>query len=125
MALELKGLDVPLRVDADIQQFVAVCVSATNENSVYLSTTECDSNCIGVLQDRPGAAGRAGQVRISGLTKMIAGETLIKGNKVGNADDTGLAKKPIASESYIGICLSGGLINELVTVFIQPGLLET
>jgi hypothetical protein len=124
MALELKGLDIPLKLDAVIGQFLFVCASGTNANSVYLSTTECDANCIGITQDAPGAIGRAAQIRVSGLSKVVAGETLVVGDKVGNGGPSppdGKAKKPAAGETFAGICLSGGSVNELVTVLLARG----
>jgi len=128
MALELKGLDIPMKVDADMtaitSQFLLVCVSATNENSVYLSATECDPNCIGVLQDRPDQY-KAGQIRTSGITKAIAGETLVHGDKVGNEATSGKAKIPDVAESYLGVVLEGGAEDELITMVIKPGLIET
>lgn len=84
MAYEGVQVSIPgLEAGADLStnQFYCVKMSAT-DNRVSLCDTDGEV-FLGVLQDKPAAAGRQANVVVSGVTKGVAGEALTAGDFVG------------------------------------------
>ena len=84
MALQerINPLSVPANADLSASQF---CFVAVNSSGRLILPATAGDDCIGVLQDKPAAAGRAGEVALlqgSGRLKVVAGASLTPGNKV-------------------------------------------
>lgn len=72
---------------------------------------------VGVLQNDPAAAGRAGEVAIYGKTKVIAGGTVAAGDWV--QSDANAAATTAASGDYVfGKCVLGADSGELIEVLL-------
>lgn len=118
MALQerINPLSVPASADLSASQFRFVTVNASGQ----LALPAAGADAIGVLQDKPDAAGRAGLVGLlvgSGRLKVVAAATLVPGNKV-QSDATGAAIVALTGDRELGTVLVGGASGELVE--IQP-----
>ncbi|MBC7340958.1 MAG: DUF2190 family protein [Clostridia bacterium] len=93
MAYEIPVFDVSLVAGADLSaaQYRFVKVNADG-NAVLAGNGEM---AVGVLQDKPGP-GVAGQVRVLGVTKVVAGGAIAKGALVAS-DADGKAKAAVAA----------------------------
>src|SRR5688572_16446200 len=118
MAWEIPGQQIPFQAAADLSgnQFRAVKLDANGQIAAITAITDSP---IGILQDKPGAAGRAGCVMLDGVSKMVGGANIAKGDKIG-VDNQGRAVAVIpgtdTTRYVIGICLednsvAGGLIT--------------
>lgn len=117
MAWEIPGMLIPFQVAADLsgQQYRAVKLDANGQIAAITANTD---NPLGILQDKPSAAGRAGAVMLDGISKMVGGANLAKGDLVG-IDAQGRAEAVAhgtANRTIVGICLednsvAGGLIT--------------
>lgn len=119
-------------VDADLSAKQFYCVKqSTTANRLSLCDTDGEI-FVGVLQNKPNAAGGAATVMMSGITKLVAAETLAPGDFWGT-DSAGKAKKVESTITgadvgdYIGgVIKEGGAVNELVTgtIGIQTAIVE-
>lgn len=82
MAYEIPGQQVSFQAAADLsaQQFRFVKLDANGQIAAITAVTDIP---IGVLQDKPGAAGRAGCVMLNGISKIVGGANLAKADQVG------------------------------------------
>lgn len=122
MAWEIPGQQIPFQAAADLsaQQFRAVKLDSNGQIAAIAAVTDIP---LGILQDKPGAAGRAGCVMLDGVSKMVAGANLAKGDRVG-VDATGRAVAYVAgtdtTKYAIGTVLEDNSVaNGLVTVMFD------
>lgn len=89
MAYEIPGQQISIQAAADLsaQQFRAVKLDANGQIAAITAITDRPH---GILQDKPGAQGRAGCVMLDGVSKMVGGANLAKGDLVG-VDNQGRA----------------------------------
>lgn len=82
MAYEIPGQQITYQAAADLsaQQFRAVKLDANGQIAAISAITDRPH---GILQDKPAGAGRAGCVMLDGVTKMVGGANLAKGDLVG------------------------------------------
>jgi len=77
------------------------------------------SNAIGILQDKPAAAGRAGRVAIGGVSKAILGGTVTRGDKI-TCDSAGKTVTVGSADDYqLGIAQESGVANQVIAVLID------
>ncbi len=126
MAWEKDGFTIPALMangDMSSDQFKCVVMDTSTDN--YVDLCDADGEVIlGVLQNKPDAAGKVAEVRAIGVTKVVAGETLTRGMFWGT-DTAGKAKQVEATATgadtgdYIaGQVLEGASANEYATVTI-------
>jgi len=115
MGSENLGLDIPFKAARDLSgnQYFGVYLSANDTvdlpNSGVLS-------CVGVLQDKPAAAGRGARVRFLGVTKVRAGDTLAIDDRV-TMTATGYfvkASSGLASFGLVKVSAASGYIAEVI-----------
>lgn len=104
--------------DLSTKQFYIVKMHSTDLQVAVAGNAE---QGIGVLQNKPSAAGRAAEVSgIGDVTKVLAGDTLTVGARIGS--DTDGKAVPAASGDYIlGICLIGAAAGEYATMLQHGG----
>jgi hypothetical protein len=108
--------------DLSTKQFYAVKKNTTAHQYALCDT---DGEVIaGVLQNKPSAAGREATIMAMGITKVIAGETLVPGDLWG-CDSAGKAKVVEGSNTgadtgdYVaGFVIEGAATDEIATVTI-------
>ena len=78
-----------------------------------------DTPVIGVLQNKPQYAGSAATVAIAGVSKVIAGESIVPGNKI-KAGPGGVAmtRTDSVSDHISGIALTSGAVGEVVSILL-------
>ncbi len=91
MAYEIPGQMVSFQAAADLsaQQFRFVKLDANGQVAAIAAVTDIP---IGILQDKPGAQGRACNVMLDGISKLVGGANLAKGDQIGpDAQGRGVA----------------------------------
>lgn len=119
MAYEIPGQQVTFQAAADLsgQQFRAVKLDANGQIAAIAAITDRPH---GILQDKPAAQGRAGCVMLDGISKMVGGANLAKGDLVGvDAQGRAVAVVPGTDTTrfIIGIVLEdNSVVGGLCTV---------
>lgn len=117
MAVEstLQAITVQASADLSSNQYMFVLVNSSGQ----LAAASVDSAIAGVLQDKPAAAGRAGNLAYSGRSKIKLGGTVTAGNFL-TSDSSGNAVA-VASGSAVsaGIALTSGTSGQIVDMLIQ------
>lgn len=110
MASEKLGLVVSMNAAGDLstKQYCHVKMSADNT----VTTAGNGQESIGILQDKPSAAGRAGAVCLTGISKVLLGGTVTAGQYI-SADANGAAVVPATAERITGLCTKGGAAGEV------------
>lgn len=121
------GQDFSFQAAADLStnQFCFVALNSSSQIAVAGANVEC----VGVLQDKPNAAGVAGQVRCFGISKVQAGGTFAAGDKIAS-NASGKAVKytaasvsagtpePLAGSLVQGIALDAGVSGQVATILL-------
>lgn len=120
MATETKGLDLSLRAAADLSAKQHTIMKVSEENGVTFGTAGTDKN-VGILQNKPGDD-HAASVRVSGISKMIAGAALASVGLHITADSAG---RGVGTTTDGHICIGYNLeicdaADEVVTVLVLP-----
>lgn len=82
MAYEIPGQMITFQAAADLSayQFRFVKLDANGQINICNAATDIP---IGILQDKPAAQGRAGNVMLDGISKLVGGANLAKGDQIG------------------------------------------
>lgn len=72
---------------------------------------------IGVLQDKPTAAGQAACIAVYGVSKVVAGADVTAGNRV-QADGNGKAIAATTGDFVMGVALTAGNSGDLIEVLL-------
>lgn len=121
MAVEFEVFDIGcLKADSDLSaaQFLFMQLDGTD-----FQFTTCGAGVapVGILQNKPAAAGRAGQIRRVGISKLVLGGTVVAGNYIkSHSDGTGIV---VASDedNYGAIALEGGTSGKTISVLMEFG----
>lgn len=114
----LECLSMPASADLSASQFCFVNLDSNGR--IQLPQTAGD-DCVGVLQDKPDALDRAGQVALleaSLRVKVIAAATLTPGTKV-QANTDGHAIAAASGDHVLGTVYEGGDDGDLIEIL--PG----
>ncbi len=129
MGFEYPVLDITLLAAADLSASQYLLVKADANGKAALAAA--GEAPIGVLQNKP-TAGQAAQVRLYGVSKVVAGAAIAKGAFVAsdangkakaaqaaytNTVDAGVAQDPLIGSHVIGIALdAASAANEIIPV---------
>lgn len=119
MALQQALLCQTLIANADLSASQFCFVAINSSSRIVLPAAGGD--CVGVLQDKPEAAGREAEVAMlngSGRVKVIAGATVAAGAKV-QADAAGHAITAASGDHVLGTALTGGADGDIIEIL--PG----
>ena len=109
MATQQGGIDITLSANADLSTYLYNVVEMkTTADQVGLAISPTSNGAIpmGVLQNKPAAAGREALVRIGGTTKVVAGAAITVGQECTfNASGRAIAVSS-AHEWRIGVAMS-------------------
>lgn len=97
-------------------------LSAVQFKFVKMSTTQVTTcgdgqDAVGVLQNKPAAAGRAAQVCINGVTKVVAGAVTTAGG-YGASDSSGRAVDAVSGDYILGRFLEAAAVAGDVVSFL-------
>jgi hypothetical protein len=86
MAYEIPGFVVSLEAAADLSahQYKFVKLNSSGQIAAIAAATDIP---VGVLQNKPAAAGDVGEVMVLGVTKLQGDADLVKGNQIGTSAD--------------------------------------
>lgn len=109
--------DLPFKAGADLSdgQFKAVTLSA-DDTIGYPTAVD---HILGVLQNKPAAAGRGAEVRIAGKTKVKAGGTIAAGESLRVAA-SGWFTKCTSGGSPDALCIKGAASGYVGEAVIRP-----
>ena len=127
MAFEDQGKTITLEAGQDLSsdQYKLVTLASDGQDDVTTSQSVGDSTDtpIGILQNKPSAAGVAAEVMVSGISKVIAGETVAIGDLItastvadGRVDTAGAP-----TDVIIGMAVTGGDVGETISVLLFGG----
>lgn len=108
---------VSLEAGADLstKQFFFVSVSADGQ----VDPTGDGAHADGVLQNKPAAAGRAAEVAIGGITRVVCGGVVTRGGPVAS-DANGEAVNPTSGDVILGTALETGADGAVISILFQP-----
>jgi hypothetical protein len=116
MANEEAVVCITIEAGGDLSAGQFKFVTLANDGQVDL-TASAGGEAIGVLQNKPSAAGRAATVAVYGVTKVIAGDTVAAGAKV-QSDASGLAITAASAGHVLGVAITGGAVNEVISILL-------
>jgi hypothetical protein len=117
MAIKAVGTDISIVASGDLSanQFRAVKLDA---NGRTVLSGLGDLQTVGVQQDKPTALGQPSMVRISGVTKALAGGTVAIGARV-TSDATGRLITATTGNQVLGIALTAAVVGDIFTVLLD------
>jgi hypothetical protein len=118
MAYEMDVLDITLLAAGDLSSYQYRFVKMSADNTVDVCGN--GEKAIGILQNKPSAAGQAARVRVFGVSRLEEQATITYGAYVGSqASGEGVAVTADTS-LYCAICLDGETLatNERATVLL-------
>lgn len=115
----IKSITRPAAADLSALQYTIVELNATNQ--VAASTTEVEPK-LGILMNKPSAAGQAAEVAINGsVVKCIALGTTAEGDWL-TAGADGHAEVTVTDlDEVVGYALTAGVDGDLIEVVVAPG----
>ena len=118
MATQQDGPEITLEARGDLstKQFYLVYVDTSGQVGLWIDPDDPAACGIGVLQNKPTAAGQPAKVRVSGVAKAIGGATVAAGKKV-TCDTAGKLAAAVAGDNVIGITIeaaASGKISEIL-----------
>jgi hypothetical protein len=119
MAVENLGkcVTVPSSGDLSSAKYKFVTVNSSGQ----VATTGDGAQADGVLQNDPGAAGRAATVMVGvGISKVVAGGTVTRGGDVGS-DSSGRAVDAASGDAIVGQALEAATTaGQVITLLFKP-----
>lgn len=117
MAYEESAVMVTLPANGDLSasQFKFVKLNSSGR----LVACGAGEAAVGVLQDDPRAAGRAGAVAIGGIVKAKAEGNVAAGAAVASDADGGVVTAATGN-IVLGIAVTGGASGEIISVLFHP-----
>jgi hypothetical protein len=103
--------------DLSSSQFLLVAMASDGQ----VDACGNGARALGVLQDDPAAAGRAGTVCIGGRTKVKAGAAVAVGALIGS-DAAGKAVTAASGDVVLGVAMSAASADgEIISMVFAPG----
>ena len=117
MAYEQTLRNISLLAGADLSasQFCFVVVN----NAGQLALPAAGGDADGVLQDKPNAAGQAGEVAILGVSKVVVGTGGVTAGDLIATDNAGKAVTAATGNKILGRAMATGAAGTIVPVLIQ------
>jgi hypothetical protein len=104
--------------DLSTKQFYFMKNSSTTARTCTVVTGVTDKP-VGVLMNKPAAAGRAAAVATRGRVNVVAGGTVAAGDSIGSHSDgtcVTYAQGTDTTKYIMGICVVGGASGEIITI---------
>jgi hypothetical protein len=112
----VQSITLPAAADLSSSQFKLVTVNSSGQAALANAT----ALVVGVLQNKPSAAGQAATVAVHGVSKAVAGGAITAGARV-TADASGNAiAAASAGDAVLGVALTGAASGDVFPVLINP-----
>lgn len=123
MAYEIPGMILPMEAGASLASDQFKLVTLATDGQVDVTGGASTNLPIGILQNKPSAAGQAASVMVSGVSKGICGVTLDEGNLVTASEviDGRLDVAGTSTDVIIGMALEAGDAGEIVAIYLFGG----
>lgn len=121
MAYEIPFHKITLEAGSDMSADVDKLVVLASDGQIDVATTVSTQPVIGVLQNKPAAAGRAASVAVQGILRVICGESIDEGNLL-TASAVTAGRVDVANGStnvVIGRALQSGEAGEVISALIN------
>ena len=119
MSFENEQLRTTFSAAGDLSAHQYRVVRLSGVMTVNLASLNTAKTAIGVLLNKPSAAGRAAAVAISGITKAYAGGTVTAAQLVTH-DASGQVITAISGSMVLGHALESGAANDLIGIRLYP-----
>lgn len=119
MAYEMDTLDITFLAAADLSSYQYCFVKLSADNTV--NVCGAGEQAIGILQNKPSAAGKEARVRVFGVSRLVNGTAgaIAYGAKVMSAASGKGVASTTDKDIYFGVVLQGTTaINYLFTVLL-------
>lgn len=112
---------ITLVAGADLSADQFKLVTLANDGQIDVTGNTSTNDVTGVLQNKPSAAGYAASVMMSGVSKVIAGETINEGDLLTPSAVTAgrVDVADAATNRIIGRALTAGAAGEVISMDIQ------
>jgi len=111
----IKSVSLEAASDLSTHQFKFVVQGSGGQVALVASN---GGDADGVLLNKPDAAGRAAEVAVGGIAKVIAAGTITRGGKV-SSTAAGLAQAAASTHHVLGRAMTSVAVNELVEVLLD------
>lgn len=111
----LRNIGVLASADLSASQFCFVVVNSSGQLALPAAGGDAD----GVLQDKPNAAGQAGEVAILGVSKVVVGTGGVTAGDLVATDNAGKAVTAATGNKILGRAMATGAAGSIVPVLIQ------
>ena len=109
-----QSFTLPADVDLSAKQYYAMDVNSDGEAVV----AGAGSTFVGVLANKPSAAGAAAEIMFSGVVPMVCGGTVTAAGAV-KIDSNGKAVAASSADKAIGRALSDGASGTIANILLQ------
>lgn len=117
-SVDLECTSIAAGADLSALQYTALKLGA---DRVVVSCTSNNEPIVGILQDKPAAAGRAAKVGVKGISKAIAGGSISSGDKLTATTGGKLIATTTNNHYIIGHAMEDAASNDVFQVFLTPG----
>jgi len=115
MAYEEKVETISIEAGSDLSTKQYLFVDVASDGQIDVVATK-GAKAVGILLDKPAAAGRPGCVAIGGVSKVECGGTIAAGAEVISDDDGGALAKDAVSQFVMGTALTGGGAGDIIAI---------
>lgn len=113
----LRSISIPANADLSTKQYFFV--KLTNSSGVGQAAVTGDGeSAIGVLQNKPDAAGEVATVGVRGVSKVMAGGTITAGNPVAS-DANGEAVVAATGDIVLGTAINSAIDGDTFPVLLD------
>lgn len=120
MSQAIRDFEISLTSTNDLstKQYYIAKVDVSNDHSIVLAAAGTDP-IVGVIQNKPKAA-QAALIRMLGTTKVIAGGTVTRGDRV-TSDSNGKAITTVVNkDAALGIALVSAVAGDIFEIMLAP-----
>ena len=111
----LHTISAPASTDLSASQFCFVAVNSSGQ----LALPSAGGDAEGILQDKPNAAGVAGEVGILGVSKLVVGTGGVTAGDLLATDVNGKAVTATTGNKILGRALTTGAAGTIIPALIQ------
>lgn len=111
----LTSISLPAAADLSAAQYKIVQVNSSGQAALANAT----SMTVGVLQNKPSAAGRVATVAIHGVSKVVAGGAITAGARVTSDANGNAVAATTAGDAVIGVALTGAASGDVFPIALQ------
>jgi hypothetical protein len=107
-------ISLPAAADLSAAQYKIVHINSSGQAAVSNAT----SNAVGVLQNKPTAAGRVATVAYAGISKCVAGAAIAAGARVTSDANGNAITAATAGDPVIGFAVTGAASGDVFPVLL-------